>query len=301
MTSISEKSNLTAQPRLAQLGWRLEREQLIYPTGDDGVEREEQIIRFKPDMPWLQPGNSEWVLDFYELLRSAQTPDDYYLLTCSCGDSSDADIHESVQVTHPSANVIAWHLTWQSYDSFVSADVVRSEEALVLHFDRAQYELDLKAMWREIQCAHIDKPIYELQPGCYETLALLQAEISHAGPLPAVPLLAPPGELVFAMEGMGYCWLNGQMYDDGSHSLLPTRATHEAFRKWMSYVSRVYGLSPEGSNASWLVLKSEAGRAACDATGERLVAMLRETWAQSRPVVQVQVFFRPCSIAAAQP
>jgi hypothetical protein len=170
MTLHIEKPNAIAVPVLARLGWQLDREQLIYPTGDDGVEREEQIIRFKPRMPWLAPGDSEWVLDFYDLFRSAQTLADYFLLTCSCGYAAHADIDESVQVTHPSADVVAWHLPWQSYGDFICADVVRSADALVLHFDRRQYESDLQAMWREVQAAHQNLPVFELQPDHWHQL-----------------------------------------------------------------------------------------------------------------------------------
>jgi hypothetical protein len=291
---------MTEMPIRARLGWKLEREQLIYDTGEDGVQHEEQIIRFKPDMPWLEPGDSEWVLDFYDLLRSAQTPEDYFVLTCSCGDAGHADINESVCVTHPSADVIAWHLGWKSYGGFISADIARSADALVLHFDRAQYEADLQAMWREVQATHQDLPVYELQPDSNSAWTQFKAEIGNTGLLRAVPLLTHPGELVFAMEGMGYCWLNGKQCDGNAEELLPNGATRGAFRDWMSYVKREYGFSAERVHASWLVLKREQDRTACNAAGERLVALLRQAWAQSNPPVEAQVLFRPCTIAAVQ-
>ncbi|MBK8752965.1 MAG: hypothetical protein IPL99_15625 [Candidatus Competibacteraceae bacterium] len=95
--------------------------------------------RFVPSFPECNREINETsiVFDLLELFRSAQRPGGYFLLNCTCGDSSHAGIKDLVFVSHPDVDTVIWELDvrglgpaledyWSSHTGFLRLIFKRS-------------------------------------------------------------------------------------------------------------------------------------------------------------------------------
>lgn len=283
-------------PLPTRLGWKLDRELLMYTDAKQPDVGNEQIIRFLPSMPWLEPADTEVVLDLVQLLYSAKTPGGYDVLTSSCGYGPDAEINECVYVSHPGADLIVWYLDWEKYDIHIHPDMPRCGRGLELHFERAQYEADLFAMWREVEAADLDLQVYELQPAGWHQFEPLRPALQHLSRLPLVPVLPPGSLLEFGFVGDECYFINAQHGGSWPTRLLPDGRTRDAFETWMTFVKRGWTLIPDPNLKNDFFLLHEEDRDACEGAGRRLVACLRQAWSASVPPQAIEVRLLPCDL-----
>jgi hypothetical protein len=232
------------------------------------------------------------------LLNSAKTPGGYNVLTCSCGYGPDSEINECVFVSHPGAEQIVWYLDWEKYDIHIHPDVPRCGRGLELHFERAQYEADLFTMWQEVEAAHRDLPVNELQPLDCGQFEALQVELQHPAPVSLVPVLPPGSLLEFGFVGNECYFVNGQHGGGWPTFLLPDGRTRDAFETWMKFVKRGWALKPSLEPKNEFFLLHEQDRDACEEAGRHLVACLRQAWAASAPPQAIEVRLLPCDLVA---
>ena len=215
-----------------------------------------------------------------------------------CGYAPDAEVNECVFVSHPSADLIVWHLDWLQYRHHINSALTENGSGLVLHFQRSEYEADLRAMWHEVAAAKTVLPI-ELKPLDVDGLDRLQVSMDGAMPMQPEPVLPPGSILEFGFSGRECIRVNSQPVFWWPPHLLPDGRTHDAFDAWIAFVKRGFSLSPELTPSNDFFLLREEDREACNEAGFHLVACLREAWAASVPPQSVDVRYRPCDIAAA--
>lgn len=270
-------------------------------------------MRAIPEFPGSRAGLEETdiVWDVFALLDSIRRPGAWALLTCSCGDSTHADLHELVLVSHPDASTVIWELDVAGLRPALDARFDAHEAGFVrLVFERRNYEADILALVHALQPrVAAPVPVEELpaelmnadvlrreQPGLrglqvdtlepdiggltVERLLEIDAQV-----LPRREPLWPPGTLLefgFFPLGDGHrlvriagevAWRHWPGQDFTRWEALA------AFRAWVDLTEHASLLPasarPEGRGLNGRVLRRESDRAACHAAGRRLAEVMQ--------------------------
>lgn len=289
----------------ARLDWKLEYD-TIY------ADPPWLIVRLVPGFPQCNPTINETsiVFDLFDLFNSAKRPGGYFLLNCTCGDSSHAGIEEMVFVSHPDADTVIWELDVPGLSPAL-ADCWQSENGFLrLVFNREEYETDIRAMLGDVRSAgSASLPVERLEPN-FQGLAYERAMALRCDEYwPREPVLRAGTLLEFGLFGPNLLLINGKP-DLGWPIRLFTRwSALAAFKRWIGYVSRGYALRYEfgddasGINLSWFTeperrndffLLRETERTACDKAGAAFVRTLRACFAEGATAPGVKVRYRAC-------
>jgi hypothetical protein len=299
----------------AKLEWSLE-EQPLYWEATDREKVTGKCLRFHPHFPACNPALDEDILwDLLELFASTRTPGAYSLLNCSCGVSEHAGIDKQIFVSHPSPDSIVWEIdtrglapalapTWHSQSGF-----------LRLIFGRDNYQASIQAMIDAAKTANSAvQPVEELEPNkkglAFEELLAADGDGTLGK---RRPLFSPGNTLEIGCFGSELLLLNGRPERRWPAVLFPRWQCDAAFDRWIGFLRRGYGLTPEagqpsgemdfaeiskGERLNDFFLLSAALRNDCNAAGEELAAQLRAAWIESGAAPGVRVLYLPITAQA---
>lgn len=135
----------------SRIGWRVRHSQIIFSEPPFLVMQAVPLLAGCRDA--LEQQDIVW--NVFELVASVQKPGAYAILTCSCGYAPDADINESVGVSHPDPDTVIWELDIPGLRPALSEDFSQAAAGFIrLVFARDDYEADIREMICELQhCA----------------------------------------------------------------------------------------------------------------------------------------------------
>lgn len=299
----------------ARLEWSLEEQPLYW----EETHRETvtgKCLRFHPHFPECNPALDEDILwDLLALFASTRTPGAYSLLTCSCGMGDHAGIDKPIFVSHPSPDSIVWEINTQGLAPALAPSWREHPGFLRLIFSRDEYLASIRAMIEAAKAANSAAlPVEELEPNrngrAFEEL-LTADDGGMLGKRKA--LLNSKSTLEIGSFGSDLLLLNGRPERRWPTALFPRWQCDAAFDRWLGFLQRGYGLTPEAGQPSGEIdiaeiskgerqndffLLSAARRHDCNAAGEELVAQLRAAWARSDAAPDLEVLYRPITAPA---
>lgn len=307
------------------LGWRAKYNQIIFD------EPPFLMLQMTPMFPYCHPALAERciVWDVFSLIESIKRPGAHQLLTCECGYAPDAEIEESVLVSHPDEHTVVWEFDSQGLRATLDDSLVCEDGFYRWTFDRADYERDIRALLREVQ-ARITQPVAvtdlsdtygldhlinsfpdiktlrveEFEPDTRGMAAERLLEIDPDAAWPREPLW-PSGtvlEFGFFKDKYGHDWLmiDGQVKRAcwPGHYFTRWQAV-DAFNAWVATTERGHSL-PTGSctpeedvnHQNTRFLRQESDRDVCHAAGRRLAQVLQHGYQEGSTAPGVMVRYQ---------
>ncbi len=288
--------------RPARLGWRKNFTQIIFDPDQPYVE-----FSLTPEFPWcseeLAKRGIVWSLR--DLLASVRTPGAYQLVTCTCGYAPDAGLEERICVSHPDAESVVWEIDIKGLAPALADTLANIEGFICLRFVRDEYEVDIRAMLREVQETAY-KPVSLAQMAAANGIEYLRSEYPACLSLPAE--VFEPGERGCDLEdfvvmdceapwgrkpvlragrlleiGLFDDWLarvDGNVDKDWIGRWFTRWVTLAAFRTWDAYFFRRYGLNgvlleADEVRPNGIVMSFNDALEACHVAGEHLAAAIQ--------------------------
>lgn len=257
----------------SRIGWQIYYSEIIF---DDPPYLFMQAL---PDFPGgnKPEAGQDVVWDVFSLIESVKRPGAHQMLTCTCGEASDAGLEEFILVSYPDTSTVVWELDIPGLRPALDKTLIGDHEGFVrLEFAREQYEADIRALVKALQQAGrvpvpvtaLDSRTYglkhlladypacdsllvdELEPNTGGGMALERMlELDADEPWPRTPLW-PAGTLIEfgffpGKNGHELLRVNGEYSWHYWPSLYFTcRKVRTAFNAWMSHVHRAYVFDP---------------------------------------------------------
>lgn len=307
----------------ARLGWRLRHDEIM----------------FDPDMPIVTyaltpifPGCSDRlalsdiVWNLWALMDSVRRPGAHDILTCVCGQPSDAHLEEAVLVSHPDDEIVVWELDIRGLKPAL-ADVPADGEGFVrLIFKRPEYETDIRAMLREVQRVQgASIPVIDLvEARGYEFLVEDHPEIRHVvadlfeptvhgdddgaafarldaeADWPREPLFPAGARVEIGFFGDAFYLVDGRASRVWIERWFTRWAVLDAYRQWDDPFVRAFALPrlypgmkvPAGVDPNEFVLLPGKDMESCHRAGEAFAAALQHAFGEGSTAPDVSVRYR---------
>ena len=208
-----------------------------------------------------RPFHSEFVLDVSELAKSCQSSGEFFILTCSCGESGCAGIFDGIQIEHLT-DAVVWRfnepLSDKDYPDLSDEEWEALKQPIEFRFDPEDYLSTIIAGIKEIKVLMVSSdqpvelPIYGFK--LEQLLALEPLVFSTRLNVPDKRLISQTIEIdayngFFLVGGIGYSL---------EELFLPT-ALVAAYKSWKSYAI----FPNDETNLSAYLLYLQKGREFC--------------------------------------
>lgn len=172
----------------ARLGWRRNFTQIVFDPEQPSVD-----FSLTPAFPHCSDKLADRgiVWSLRDLLASARCPGAYQLVTCECGYAPHAGLDELICVSHPDTGSVVWEIDIKGLAPALDDALGATEGFIRLHFERNEYEADIRAMLREVQ-ETARTPVSLAQMGSAHGIEYLQEDYPGCLSLPAETF--EPGE-----------------------------------------------------------------------------------------------------------
>lgn len=145
-----------------RLGWRLRYGDVIFYPDAPGVDFSLTPVFFGCSEVLAQIGI---VWNLWALIESCRRPGAFSILNCECGIPDDAGLKEFVFVSHPNDEIVVWELDIKGLSPALDDWIVGQPGFIRYLFEREAYEMEIRAMLREVQrVAEMPVPLADL-PG----------------------------------------------------------------------------------------------------------------------------------------
>lgn len=114
------------------------------------------FLQALPDFPGgnKPEAGQDVVWDVFSLIESVKRPGAHQMLTCTCGEASDAGLEEFILVSYPDTSTVVWELDIAGLRPALDKTLAGDHEGFMrLVFAREQYEADIRALLRALQQA----------------------------------------------------------------------------------------------------------------------------------------------------
>lgn len=332
--NIPENQNPLAEMP-ARIGWDVSISEIIH------ADPPYLVMQSIPYFPGChrELGERGIVWDVLVLVDSVKQPGAYQLLTSDCGYAPDAGLNEAVLVSHPDAQTVIWELDIAGLRPALDNSFADVADGFIrLIFRREEYESDVRAMVSELQS--VGKTSFPVHPetGKYGLQSLLQ---NHGFPFPdnltiMVEELEPDTQGI-ALERLLELNVNapwereplwpkntvvefGFFPKDNGHDLMKLDGRYQsdcwpgwyftrwqalnAFRRWVSFVQRSWGLSdrhqvPEEIGRNEFVQLRESDRLLCHNAGKSFAEVMQSCCNEGNTAPDVTVIYTETTLQCA--
>jgi hypothetical protein len=273
---------LRKEIRDAQLGFRL-----AFETIDGDDDPAYQVVRLIPEFPEVRANieaKTTIVWDLPQLCQSIQKPGGYHVLNCECGIGDHSGLRGLAFVAHPDDETVVWEIDLPDHRTALHERWRDQTGFLRMHFRRADYESDIRAMLAAVLSAGSPElPVEEYAPDNHHGEAYEWLQSRAAANDWSRQQIFPPGTRLEFQPGQ----------DSHSHVLrdgMPLRGyVPRLITRWS--VAYAYNC--------WTRLFWKDGAfqiddpVACDAAGRQFVARLQVSYAEGATAPDVTITYCP--------